>query len=36
MSFSWEACPDAEARGIALVGAFEQAHSRVPRCNVPR
>jgi hypothetical protein len=36
MSFSWEACPDPEARGTALVGAFEQLHSRVPRCNVPR
>jgi hypothetical protein len=32
-SFSWEACPDADARDQALRTAFESLHSSPPRCN---
>jgi hypothetical protein len=33
-TFTWEACPDAEARDNALLAAFESANSGRPRCNV--
>jgi hypothetical protein len=36
MTFSWEACPDPEARAVALLATFEQRHNNVPRCNVRR
>jgi hypothetical protein len=35
MTFTWESCPDPGAREAALLAEFQQAHSSLPRCNVP-
>lgn len=33
-TFSWESCPEPEARNAALLKAFELIHNGLPRCNV--
>lgn len=33
-TFSWEACPNPEARDEALLTEFESLHSSRPRCNL--